>query len=138
MSRRTILLAVLAATPLFTLFVSSARAQEPVAPVAEAGMIELESSQVPPTSEMWFYQQEMQRYNDPAQAVRRNAEFRAQQREARIAASAWFGVSKSRPNVGTTPFTYNYMPQVAGGYNNYNYYWGGRGVLVVPPGASRR
>lgn len=137
MPRRIALLAVLAATPLFSLFVGSASAQDPAAPAAATGEIELESSQVMATPEMWFYQQEMQRYDDPAQAVRRNAEFRAAQRQARIAASAWYGVSRSRPTVNASPFTYNYMPQIARGYGSY--YWAGRGVVVRPtPGSPRR
>lgn len=50
-----------------------------------------------PTPEMWFYAQEMKSYNDPKQMVRRNAQLRADQRRARIAAAQWLGTSRLRP-----------------------------------------
>lgn len=55
------------------------------------------------TPEMWFYEQERSRHDDPAQAVRRNAERRAQQRAERLASQKWFGISNSRPIVNPTP-----------------------------------
>jgi hypothetical protein len=55
------------------------------------------------TPEMWFYEQERSRHDDPAQAVRRNAELRAQQRAERLASQKWFGISNSRPSVNPTP-----------------------------------
>ncbi len=73
------------------------------------------------TPEMWYYMQEMQRYDDPAQVVRRNAEFSASQRRARLAAMKWFGVSNSRPQAWVTPFTASYSPMSAG--NGWGPYW---------------
>jgi len=61
-------------------------------------------SDVTPTPEMWIYSQERQRYEDPKAAVRRKAEFRAQQRQKRIASMKAFGMSKQRPTVYNSPF----------------------------------
>ena len=47
--------------------------------------------------EMWLYLQEQKRHDDPKQAVRRKAEMRAAQRQNRLAAQRWFGVSNLRP-----------------------------------------
>jgi hypothetical protein len=71
------------------------------------------SGMVSPTVEMWFYEQEQRRYDDPKLAVRRKAEARAQQRQARLAATRWYGISNSRPMVSPTPFT-----------SGYSAYWG--------------
>jgi hypothetical protein len=51
-----------------------------------------------PTEEMWFYLQEMRRYEDPQKAIRRRAEFKAAQRLLRIESQKWHGHSPSRPN----------------------------------------
>ena len=64
-----------------------------------------------PTAEMWFYAQEMQRYDNPKEMVRRNAEFRAAERRSRIARAKWMGFSKARPTAEHTPFTSGYTPQ---------------------------
>lgn len=50
-----------------------------------------------PTPEMWFYEQALKEYRDPKSAVRRKAEFRAEQRQRRIASMEWFGYSNARP-----------------------------------------
>ena len=57
------------------------------------------------TPEMWFYIQEWRRHDDPAQAVRRKAEFRAEQRRQRLAVRKWYGYSKIRPRATATPWT---------------------------------
>jgi hypothetical protein len=62
------------------------------------------------TPEMWFYEQERIRYEDPKMAVRRRAELRAAQRSERIAAQQWYGISNSRPMVSTTPLFESYSP----------------------------
>ena len=56
------------------------------------------------TSEMWFYLQERQRYEDPQQAIRRRSEKRAARREQRIALRKWHGHSNSRPQVSALPW----------------------------------
>ena len=71
------------------------------------------SSGITPTPEMWFYEQERGRYDDPKMAVRRKAEARAQQRQDRMASSEWFGMSNSRPFVNLTPWC-----------SGYSTYWG--------------
>ena len=64
-----------------------------------------------PTAEMWFYAQEMKRYDSPKEMVRRNAEFRAAERRSRIARAKWMGHSKARPTAEHTPFTSSYTPR---------------------------
>ena len=62
------------------------------------------------TPEMWFYEQERTRQENPKYAVRRKAEIRAQQRQQRIAAMKWYGMSNSRPMTNPTPLTGTYSP----------------------------
>jgi hypothetical protein len=62
------------------------------------------------TPEMWFYEQERARQEKPQYAVRRKAEVRAQQRQQRIAAMKWYGMSNSRPTTNATPLTSTYSP----------------------------
>lgn len=62
------------------------------------------------TPEMWFYQQERNRWEDPKEAVRRHAEFRAAQRSQRIASMQWYGMSNSRPQASVSPHTSSYSP----------------------------
>lgn len=62
------------------------------------------------TPEMWLYMQELRRHDDPRESVRRNAEFRSDQRRRRIAAREWFGYSNARPSANTTPWFGEYSP----------------------------
>lgn len=62
------------------------------------------------TPEMWFYEQERSHWENPREAVRRNAEYRAWQRSQRIASMQWFGKSNARPSASPTPFTGSYSP----------------------------
>jgi hypothetical protein len=66
---------------------------------------EISIGEIPPTQEMWFYQQELTRQQDPKLAIRRRAEFRAAQRERRLASQEWYGISPLRPNANVTPWT---------------------------------
>ncbi len=68
------------------------------------------TGELTPTPEMWFYEQERRRWDDPQTIVRAQAEERAAQRRARIAAMAWYGMSNSRPNVSPDPFDGPYAP----------------------------
>jgi hypothetical protein len=68
---------------------------------------------VTPTTEMWFYEQERKRHDDPKLAVRRRAEQRGQERHERLASLQWYGLSNSRPTVSPTPW-----------YGGYSTYWG--------------
>src|SRR5687767_11208109 len=56
------------------------------------------------TPELWLYSQDWRRHDDPAQAVRRKAEARTEQRMQRLAAMKWYGFSNSRPQANVTPF----------------------------------
>lgn len=88
-----------------------------------------------PTPEMWFYEQQLREYRNPKNAVRRRAEFDADQRQQRLAAMDWYGYSNSRPNANATPFTGPgpYSPNW-GGSSLVPYQWNGgnRQVIVVP------
>src|SRR5262245_58056115 len=74
------------------------------------------------TPEMWFYIQEQRRHDDPAQAVRRKAEYKADQRMTRIATAKWYGYSNSRPEASSTPTMGNYSPGWIGNAHN-RYDW---------------
>ena len=78
-----------------------------------------------PTPDMWFYQQDQRTYHDPQEAVRRKAQFRTQQRQLRLAAQQWYGVSNARPTANATPYTGgSYGPQFGGGPDSNR--WPGR------------
>jgi len=76
---------------------------------------------VPPvTPELWVYSQEQRRHDDPAQAVRRKAEVKADQRMARVAAVKWFGLSNSRPHTWGSPVASTYYAHLpVWGFDNY-------------------
>jgi hypothetical protein len=63
------------------------------------------------TPEMWLLVEDMRRHDDPHEAVRRKAEFRAAQRMRRIAAREWFGYSNMRPVANPVPWFNNYSPR---------------------------
>lgn len=111
---------------------SLARAQEPKDKAAPHPVLDREISlgELHPTPEMWFYQQEMRNYLDPKLAVRRRAEFRANQRQHRVASSQWFGQSKARPTASATPFTDSYSPSWVGNTGN-PFNWAGVGNRSV-------
>jgi hypothetical protein len=82
------------------------------------------------TPELWVYAQELRRHEDPAQAVRRKAELKAEQRMARLAAMHWYGFSNSPPVATPTPFMGEYSPAwVGNGWNRYDW------VAASSPGA---
>jgi hypothetical protein len=101
----------------------------PVAPVEPVLNRRISTGELQPTTQMWFYEQELQRYNDPKLAVRRKAEFRAAQRESRLAALAWFGLSNSRPVASPTPVMGTYSPSWSSNYID-PYRW--MGVRTAP------
>ncbi|HEV2968823.1 MAG TPA: hypothetical protein VGY55_02465 [Pirellulales bacterium] len=89
------------------LIVAAAHAQKPAAEKTErfapiASHV-ASTGELTPTPEMWFYEQELRRWDDPQTIVRTNAEEKAAQRRARMAAMAWYGLSNSRPNVSPDP-----------------------------------
>lgn len=95
--------------------VGIATAQDPdrvAAPAAAPQNRGLTTTEVSPSQspELWLYQQELRRYEDPEQAVRRKAEARAEQRMSRLAAMKWFGQSNSRPHAAAMPWMDEYSP----------------------------
>lgn len=65
---------------------------------------------MPRTPEMWIYEQERIRYEDPKTAIRRRAELRGERRADRIATMKWYGMSNSRPRAFCTPSMSSYSP----------------------------
>ncbi len=84
-----------------------------------------------PTPEMWFYEQGMRQYMDPQLAVRQRAEFRANQRDYRLAARRWFGYSNLRPTVGTDSIHSETKPHWSGTNSVYPNRWSGGSAVVV-------
>jgi hypothetical protein len=90
------------------------------------------------TPEVWFYQQELRRYEDPKAAVRRKAEFRAWQRQRRIAAMQWYGFSNSRPMANPIPWQSGvYGPGWVANNYRHPYEWSGAGRTAVIYGSTR-
>ena len=92
--------------------------------------------EVTPTPEMWFYQQYRSDYEDPKMAVRKNAEFRADQRRRRLAALKWFGFSNQRPHCTSDPFHGDWSPAWRSNHTFYPSRWHGTGAdawVVVRP-----
>lgn len=82
--------------------------------------------------EMWFYKQQLERYDDPKMVVRRNAEFRHQQLMARQEALKWYGFSNARPVASPTPFMSMYSPAWQSTWGRpYAWYTSGRPTIVV-------
>ena len=61
-------------------------------------------STTPVTPEIWLYEQERDRYNDPQAMVRQRAEIRGAQRQRRLASMKWYGLSNARPDYTPTPW----------------------------------
>ena len=87
--------------------------------------------EVTATPEMWFYQEQMNRRDDPKEAVRRKAEFRTAQREARLAARRWYGVSVARPMTSTAIMNGESGPTWVGSDPLYPYRWRNSSPVVV-------
>ncbi|HEX4149364.1 MAG TPA: hypothetical protein VHY20_10265, partial [Pirellulales bacterium] len=62
---------------------------------------------------------------DPRVAVRQKAEFDQAQRQRRLAAQQWFGVSNARPLAGITPFQGTYSQTWVGNTTNPMQWSGG-------------
>jgi hypothetical protein len=84
------------------------------------------------TPEMWFYEQERARHENPKVALRRKAELRSMQRQQRIAAMKWYGMSNSRPTVNPTPLFGAYSPTwVSYGADPFHWHTGASAIYVV-------
>ncbi len=85
---------------------------------ATSSAVDLSTGQVSATPEMWFYEQELRRYDDPRNAIRAQAAMKTAQRNARLAAMQWYGFSNSRPLTGVDCLHGVYAPRwVSNGYN---------------------
>jgi hypothetical protein len=84
------------------------------------------------TPEMWFYEQQRRQSEDPQAIVRANAQQRAAERHARLAAMAWFGMSNSRPQANPDPVHGPYSARwVSNGYQPAEWVGGGGGTTVI-------
>ena len=124
--------------------VSAVRGQDPVpfvaqpipspsdAPITLPGV---SPSQMTP--QMYLYLHEQKRLDDPAQAVRRKAELKTAQRNQRLAAQKWFGVSNARPMASAQPFMDLYSPRwIGNSYNAFDWQGAQNGtapVVIVEP-----
>ncbi len=72
------------------------------------------ANDVAQTEDMWFYLQELRRYDDPQAVIRRKAERKGDQRRQRLAAMKWYGYSQSRPSANPTPSMGVYSPMWVG------------------------
>ena len=102
---RILLLGVAA---LAMLIQTAAGAERPVAKGHAKPETVVSPGEVTPTPEMWFYEQYQRQYEDPKNGVRAKAEFRADQRQRRLASSKWFGISNQRPKASTDPYDGDY------------------------------
>jgi hypothetical protein len=102
---------------------------------ARAPLTAISPGDIKATPEMWFYEQYMRQYQDPKMAVRARAEFEADQRQRRMAAMHWFGMSNSRPRAASDPFHGEYSPSWASNNCAFPYRWQGIGPTwyVVKP-----
>ena len=105
---------------------------QPVTPSVSPGEIKTPITSISPgelkaTPEMWFYEQYMRQYQDPKMAVRANAEFQADQRQRRLAAMHWFGLSNSRPRACSDPMHGDYSPGWTSNNSTYPNRWDGIG-----------
>ena len=121
---------VLSLSLLCLFFGGTARSQERVARVSKPNAPSLQDISPDTAADIWFYEQQWQRYDDPKRAVRRNAEFRAAQRRYRLAAMAWYGFSNSWPTVSPLPFMGVYSPTWASSHAD-PYRWVGGGCPTV-------
>lgn len=103
---------------------SAALAQNPTFRLAqreeERGEPEISLGELTPTPSMWLYLQQRRDHLDPMLAVRRKAEFQAEQRQQRIAAMDWYGFSAARPRMAHTPFTSRYASPTWTGSDGYD------------------
>jgi hypothetical protein len=86
---------------------------------------------VTPTSEMWFYQEQLRQYMDPKMSLRRIAEEKSKQRKARLNAQRWYGQSNIRPMIGTDPVHGDWGARWTSGNRYHPNRWSHFGPAVV-------
>ncbi len=98
------------------------------------------AGELAPTSEMWFYQEQLRQYEDPKASLRRIAEEKAAQRRARLAAQRWYGFSNIRPSVGNELTIGTWGPRWTSGNRYHPSRWShfGPSVVVVRPYGQNR
>jgi hypothetical protein len=108
------------------------------APGESKSSIHLSTSDLAATPEMWFYEQYLRQYQDPKAAIRAKAEFRSAERQRRLTAMKWYGMSNSRPRAGSDPVHGDYSPTWTSSNHFYPFRWSGFGVsaVVVRPSTS--
>jgi len=74
------------------------------------------------TPEMRAYLDELQRRDEPKQNAIRAAMAKAEQRRARLASQAWYGVSNLRPIANPFPIYSSYSPNWTDTYNDSTWY----------------
>jgi hypothetical protein len=107
------------------------------APVSGPGQY-APAPQMTVTPEMWFYEQEQRRYDDPRTAIRAQAALKTAQRQARLAAMQWYGLSNSRPSVTVDPLHCVYSPRwTSSGYNPSDWLGPSTTTILYVPSSSR-
>ena len=98
------------------------------------------AGELTPTSEMWFYQEQLRQYADPKMSLRRIAEEKASQRRARLAAQRWHGFSNIRPSIGNDQVLGTWGPGWTSGNHYHPSRWSyfGPSVVVVRPNGRQR
>jgi hypothetical protein len=84
-------------------------------------------------SDNWYdYDQQPQYRPNPTAIIQQKAQYRAMQRQARIASMQWYGMSNARPTAAATPFCSMYSPawQMPGG-RPYAWYSCERPVYII-------
>jgi hypothetical protein len=104
--------------------------QPPVLVQPPQARVPTSMSELAPTQEMWFYERAREEYQDPRNAVRAAAEYRAEQRQRRLAAMQWFGYSNARPTYAVTPFATTPSPQWVSNTAD-PYRWSGSGPSTI-------
>ncbi len=99
------------------------------------------SGELTPTPEMWFYEQERKRWDDPQSLVHAAAEQKANQRRERMASMNWYGLSNLRPQASPDPVHGNYSPRWSSNGYMPSQWIGARGentvILQAGRGAAR-
>ena len=119
-------------------FAAQAIAQQPTLRITNDPPATVSIGEVAPTAEMWMYEQERLRHENPKLAVRAKAEARSSERRARIAAMKFYGLSNSRPVANPTPFTSSYSPAwVHSGPAQYHWKAPSGGIILQADKSSR-
>jgi hypothetical protein len=86
------------------------------------------------TPEMWFYEQQVRRLDDPAVAFRAISAQKAADRRARLAAMRWYGFSNARPQASIDIVHGPYSPQwIGNGYQPYSWVGPAAGSTMLVP-----